>query len=49
MTILKLLRQECALISLGVLMCFAAGNIYAQDDQAMVDILEAIDASLSPA
>jgi len=46
MTILKLLRQECALVSLGVLMCCAAGNIHAQDDQAM-EILQKMSAEIA--
>ncbi len=44
--IVKLLRQVCALVSLGVLMCCAAGNIYAQDDQA-TEILHQMSAEIA--
>ncbi len=46
MIILKLLRQVFALVSLGVLMCCAAGNIYAQDDQA-TELLQQMSAEIA--
>ena len=42
----KLLRQVCVRVSLGVLMCCVAGNIYAQDDQA-TEILQQMSAEIA--
>jgi hypothetical protein len=35
MIIMKLLKQVRILVAFCVLMCCTAGNVYAQDDQAM--------------
>jgi hypothetical protein len=46
MMIMKLLKQVHTLVALGVLMCCATGNIYAQDDQA-TEILQQMSAEIA--